>query len=586
MKKEIELLQKHLKDNNLYGYIAFSSDDHGSEYIVDYFKSRQFLSGFTGSAGTLLVTQDAAYLWTDGRYFIQAEIELKDSGIQLMKMRQKGVPTLLSFLKENMQKKETICFDGTVASYQFVATLKKEIPYIQFQIHDDILEKLWSNRPALPCQKTYVIEKQAGKTVSEKIKEVQETISTDHFLLSSLDDIAWLLNMRGNDIFANPVFLSFFYMSKEKSILFIDRKKLTKASREHLSSYHIEIRPYHKIYSFTKQLKGSVTLDPAKTNYALFSSIQNCAIVLQTNPTVLLKAVKNEVEIENIKQSHLVDAIAMIRFLSYLKRNIGKKEMSELSETKRLWQYRKQNKTFLDVSFETICAYKEHAALMHYSADNHSNATLKKEGMLLIDSGGQYLYGTTDITRTIVLGPISPEEKFYFTKALKAHIDLAMAKFLNDTPGASLDILARNPLWQVHMDYRCGTGHGIGYLLNVHEGPNAFRYNYAPAILKPGMITTNEPGVYQENAFGIRHENELLTVVDTENEYGTFLKFEPLTYVPFDKDGIDISLLNKEEIDYLNQYHQMIYEKVSPYLNKVDTLWLKKATEELKYGQH
>lgn len=588
-REQIIKIQNILKERNLYGYIAFSSDYHGSEYIVDYFKTRQFLSGFTGSAGTLLITQDSAYLWTDGRYFIQAEQQLKNTGIILMKMRQKGVPTLIDFLKEHTKGNDVVAFDGKVATIRFVKDLKNQLNKVILKTDEDLASLIWDDRPPLPKKKMFVIENQTGKSASSKINEIKDKLNSlgaKHHLISSLDDIAWTLNLRGKDIYANPVFLSYLYIGEHETTLFVDAKKLTQEVKKHLQLHQINYKPYQSVYSFVKKIKGVCLLDPNKTNYALYKKInKKNVILLQDNPTILLKAIKNDVEILNIKNAHILDGIAVTKFIKYVKDSVEKKEITEISATKYLYNLRRQHKQFIGDSFETICAYKQNAALMHYSANEDSNAILKNEGMLLVDSGGQYLYGTTDITRTIILGPITPKERMYYTLALKSHINLAMARFLNETTGASLDILARQPLWRVDMDYRCGTGHGIGYLLNVHEGPNAFRYNYAPTIIKEGMITTNEPGVYIENEFGIRHENELLTVFATENEYGTFLKFEPITYVPFDLDGIDFSLLNKEEIAYLNKYHRMVYTIIAPHLNKNEQKWLKNATREINYDR-
>lgn len=587
-KERIQQLVSILKEKNLYGYLVFSSDYHSSEYIVDYFKACAFLSGFTGSAGTLLVTIRGSYLWTDGRYFIQAEQQLKESGVQLMKMGEVKTPTLIEFLKQDMQENEQLAFDAKVATYQFVKNLKQEIKGISLKLDEDLVSLIWKDRPSLPLQPIVELkENLTGESIASKLEKVRTCMKDiQYHLLSSLDDIAYLFNLRGKDIPYNPVFLSYALISHSKAYLFIDEQKVSLEIKQSLEAQGVTLLPYEKIYSVLKTLTGSILLDPNKINYALYVCIDKSVKIFKSeNPTTLMKAIKNPVEIENTKRIHLQDGVAFCKFMIAFKKQMKNQTSSELQAQDLLESFRKEQKDYLEPSFSTICAYQENAAMMHYSATLQSNKTIRNEGLLLIDSGGQYLGGTTDITRTLVLGSLSKEAKYHFTLALKSHIALASVCFLRGCRGISLDILARKPLWDVGLDYKCGTGHGVGYMLNVHEGPNSFRYNMNPnfisAELKEGMITTNEPGIYLENQYGIRHENEMLTVFSHQNEYGEFLKFEPITYVPFDIDGIDASLLTSQEKQWLNNYHQMVYEKISPYLNDQEKETFKEYTKEL-----
>ncbi len=582
--KQIKELMNIIKERNLYGYIVFSSDYHGSEYIVDYFKAREFLTNFTGSAGTLLVTRTDAYLWVDGRYFIQAERQLANSSIKIMKMGTVNTPTLIEFLKQNMKENDVIAFDGRIASFQFVLTLNKEIPYIQIRDEEDLVSLVWKDRPALVNNKVYELPYElTGMTIKEKLEAVRKEMNNiDYHLIASLDEIAYLFNLRGKDIPYNPVFFAYALISQTDAILFIDKHKLTKKVKESLENQGVKIFGYQKVYSILKMIHGSILLNPDKTNFALCGCLgKKVHVYKYENPITLMKAIKNKVEIENSKRVHVEDGIAFTKFMYQIKNRISKENFTELSASDLLLSYRKKQKDYMEPSFETICAYKEHGAMMHYSATNESNKTITNEGLLLIDSGGQYYGGTTDITRTLVFKNITKEEKYHFTLALKSHIDLASAIFLRGCSGTSLDILARKPLWDVNLDYKCGTGHGIGYMLNVHEGPNSFRYNSNSAILKEGMITTNEPGIYLENKYGIRHENEMLTVYSHTNEMGEFLKFEPITYVPFDLDGIEVDMLTDKEKEWLNNYHQMVYETLKDKLTKKEAEWLKKVTRRI-----
>lgn len=584
MKKLINILHK----KKIYGVIVFSSDYHSSEYIVDYFKERAFLSGFTGSAGTLLVTQRGSYLWTDGRYFIQAEEQLKDSSIQLMKMNEKGVPTIIEFLKKDMLNHEVLAFDGRIATYEFVRILRQEMPNIILKTDENLVDLVWHNRPELPKNPVYELPLElTGMSFEEKLQQVRQNMGQiDYHLIASLDDIAYLFNLRGNDIPCNPVFLSYALIEKDSVLLFIDEQKLSIETRKSLEDKGVTILPYQKIYNILKMISGSILLNPNKINYALYGCLgKKVMIYKDENPTTLMKAIKNKVEIENTKRIHIQDGVAFTKFMYQIKTRIATETFTELSASEMLLNYRKAQKDYLEPSFETICAYKEHGAIMHYSANEQSNKKITNEGLLLIDSGGQYTGGTTDITRTLAFEKITDEEKYHFTLALKSHIALANAKFLRGCRGISLDILARKPLWDANLDYKCGTGHGVGYMLNVHEGPNSFRYNMSElaisAVLKEGMITTNEPGVYIAQSHGIRHENEMLTVFSHANENGEFLKFEPITYAPFDLDGVDVNLLSMDEKKWLNDYHQMVYQTLKDDLTKEEQIWLAKATRSI-----
>lgn len=581
----LELLQEKLQRNNYDAFIIPTADFHGSEYISDYFQARKYFSGFTGSAGTLLVLKHSAFLWTDGRYFIQAAMQLEDSGIELMKIGEPNVPTLTEFLNQNALTIKTLSFDGRLMSTNEVLNLKRDLkPSITITLDSNLIDEAWFNRPNLPFSNLYILSKFfAGKTFDEKLTAVRNIMKekkTQAFILTSLEDQAWLYNLRGNDIPHTPVFLSYTYITNENVTLFIDQNKIDLEVAKYLDNESIVIKPYNEIYEFVKTIKGkNILLDPNKANYSIYSSlVEQNNIILDTNPTLLLKAIKNEVEIENIKEAHIKDGLAVFRFMKYLKEGyVEGINLSEISLSDYIAKLRSESKGFIDLSFNTICAFNEHAAMMHYSANIETNASIDAPGFLLIDSGGHYLEGTTDITRTYALGSISKEMKKHYTLVLKAVINLAKAVFLKGCRGINLDILARGPIWNELLDYKCGTGHGVGYLLSVHEAPNGFRWKIVPerndsAILEPGMITTDEPGIYLENKYGIRIENELLCVNAGVSQFGEFLKFETITYAPIDLDAVDVSLLTKDEKDWLNDYHKMVYEKLKPEIEDINEL--------------
>ena len=576
-------------------YLIPTSDFHESEYVGGHFKAREFMSGFTGSAGTLVVTQTQAGLWTDGRYFIQAEAQLKNSGIDLYKMGMKDVLSVEDFVIENIPEEGKLGIDGRVINSRLGIKLEERLKEKNASIsyHRDIVDEIWEDRPALSCEPAFLLDiRYAGKSRKEKLEDLRKKLEeekADVFILTCLDDIAWLFNIRGNDIPYNPVVLSYVIITKEKGYFFVNEGVLNTEIKEAFQVDQIEIMPYDAIYDFVKQFSNTevVLLDKGKVNYAIIRNLNpDIKIIDKVNPTTLAKAVKNEVELENLRKSHLKDAVAVTKFMYWLKTKVGKEEITEITASDYLENLRREQEGFIELSFDTICAYQEHAAMMHYSASKETDVSLKSEGLLLVDSGGQYYEGTTDITRTFVLGSIEEEWKKHFTLVVKSMLNLANTKFLYGCTGLNLDILARGPLWNLGIDYRCGTGHGVGYLLNVHEAPNGFRWKHVPerndqAILEAGMVTTDEPGVYIEGSHGIRIENELICKKAEENEYGQFMNFEMLTYVPIDLDGIDKQYLNSTDIEQINRYHQMVYEKVSPYLNSEEREWLQTYTREI-----
>lgn len=595
IKERIEAVRRLMGERQIDIYMVPTEDFHESEYVGEHFKARRYMSGFTGSAGTLVLTRNEAGLFTDGRYFIQAASQLLGSGIELYKMGVEGVPSLDEFIEEKMPEHGCLGFDGRVVSAQkgdkLLEKLKKKDTRISAE--EDLVGLIWKDRPALTCKPAYLLEeKWAGRSRRDKLSEIREEMKMENataFILTSLDDIAWLFNIRGNDIPHNPVILSYAVIKMDKSIFFVNEKALNQDILHALEADGIEIQPYDGIYSYVKKLGSQevVLLDKKRVNYAIVSSLNpDIAIVDKTNPTTLKKAVKNQTELHNLRKSHLKDGIAVTKFMYWLKNHVGKEEITEISASVYLEKLRKEQEGFLGLSFDTISAYQANAAMMHYSATPESNAVLKPEGFLLVDSGGQYYEGTTDITRTFVLGPVTKEQKMHFTLVAKSMLNLANAKFLYGCTGLNLDILARGPLWSLGIDYRCGTGHGVGYLLSVHEGPNGFRWKHVPerqdqAVLEEGMVTTDEPGVYVEGSHGIRTENELICQKDECNEYGQFMSFETITYAPIDLDGIDASYLNNTDVKQLNAYHKMVYEKLSPFLTKEEAEWLKTYTREI-----
>ena len=582
----LEQLREVMKGENIDYYIIPSSDAHQSEYVAEYFKGREFISGFTGSAGTLLVGKKEAYLWTDGRYFIQADKELSGSGISVMKIRTPGYPTIEEWIRNNIKANETLGFDGKVFSvkeYEGYLNIAKEIGF-SIKMDKDLLENIWTNRQELPQDKIFIHnEKYAGKSSSEKLKEVRRNMESkkgDFYIVSSLDDIAWLCNIRGNDIKFNPVALAYAVVGKDYANLYINNNKLDNVTKDKLHNEGFILKEYNEIEEDVKLLSGAVILDEMRLNAKIFTSINDkVKVIRETNITTNLKAIKNEVEIANWEISQVRDGVAMVKFIKWLKENIGKEKITEISASDKLRDFRAEGENYKGDSFGTIAGYKEHAAMMHYSATEASDYELKPEGMFLLDSGAQYLDGTTDITRTFILGPITEEEKRDYTLVLQGHIALATARFLRGSTGLNLDVLARKPLWNYGIDYKCGTGHGLGFFLNVHEGPQAIRPMGNSTELEPGMVITNEPGVYKEGKYGIRTENTIIVEKDlVSEEFGEFYKFRTMSYCPIDLEGVNAEMLSLQEKTWLNDYHKMVFEKLSPYLNEEEKEFLKHET--------
>lgn len=541
------------------------------------------------------MTMEEAGLWTDGRYFIQAEKELEGSTIKLFKMGEEGVPTTEEYLYESLKEGKTLGFDGRVICAKEGINLEKKLAKKNIKIvYDyDLVGMIWNDRPDLSTAKAFLLDvKYAGETFSSKLNRVRESMKEKNanvHVITTLDDIAWLFNIRGGDVKFNPVVLSYALITLDKVYLFVDKSKLNEEILNELSKENVEIKPYNDIYEFIKTLdkNDKILLDSTKINYAILNNIPSeVEKVDEFNPTMFMKAQKNPIELENIRNSHVKDGVAFTKFMYWLKNNVGKIEISELSASKKLEDLRREQEGFIEPSFGTIAGYRDHAAMMHYSATKESDAKLEASDLFLIDSGGQYFDGTTDITRTIALGKINDELKKHFTAVARGMINLSMAKFLYGVRGYNLDILARRPMWNMGIDYKCGTGHGIGFLLNVHEAPNGFRWRIIPdrfdsAVLEEGMVTTNEPGIYVEGSHGIRTENELVVRKAEKNEYGQFMEFEVVTLAPIDLDAIDPEEMNKEEKAYLNWYHELVYNKVSPFLTEDEKAWLKEYTKAI-----
>ncbi|RDY32719.1 aminopeptidase P family protein [Lachnotalea glycerini] len=593
IKNRLQALRALMKEKNVDIYFIPTSDFHQSEYVGEYFKCRSYMSGFTGSAGNLVITLTQAFLWADGRYFIQAERQLQDSSIELFKMGEEKVPTVKEFIEETISKGQTLGFDGRVVSCELGEELEnivdKKEAFIKYD--EDLVDLIWKNRPKLAHEKAFIIEeKYSGMSTNRKIEQIRNKLikaGADTHIITSLDDIAWLFNIRGNDIDSNPVVLSYAVITDTEAMLFLNESVLDQKVGAELTKNNIIIKDYQDIYEYVKQIDGDkmVLLDQTKVNYCIVKLIK-AGIINEINPTTLLKAVKNKVEIENTRNAHIKDGVAFTKFMYWLKNNVGKQEMTEISVSDYLYHMRSVQEGFIEVSFDTICAYKENAAMMHYSANESSNAKLLAEGLLLVDSGGQYYEGTTDITRTMALGVISDEQKVHFTAVVIGMLNLLNARFLYGSRGINLDILARAPIWELDIDYKCGTGHGVGHILNVHEGPNGIRprllkNNEMNCIFEEGMITTDEPGIYIEGSHGIRIENELVCRKGTKNQHGQFMFFENLTFAPIDLDAIQPELMSIKEKSMLNAYHKDVFEKLSPYMNQEEIEWLKKYTREI-----
>ena len=593
--ERLSALRAEMKKRGVTCYLVPTSDFHESEYVGDYFKARKYITGFSGSAGTAVITPDEAGLWTDGRYFLQAEAQLQGTGVTLYKMGEEGVPTVPEFLRERLAPGGKLAFDGRVVNlslYESLVSLAKARG-AEVAAEEDLIDLVWRDRPALSHRPLYLLEDRlTGRTAREKIEDVRRAIrekDASVHLLTSLPDIAWLLNLRGDDVAYSPVFLSYLALTGEECLLFVQDEALSPAIREYLASAGVEIRPYESFYAYAASLPedARVLLDPGVVNARIGISLPPSARLIRAeNPTVLMKAVKNPVEMANTRAAHLKDAVAMTKFMIWLKTNVGKIPMTEISAADHLEELRRAEEGFIELSFSTIAGYGPHGAIIHYGATPETDAPLKAEGLLLVDSGGHYQEGTTDITRTFALGPVTGEMKRDFTRVLIGHLNLAAARFPHGVSGLNLDVLARLPLWEEDLDYKHGTGHGVGHILNVHEGPNAFRWRLTPgrnesAVLEEGMITSDEPGLYLEGKYGIRTENELLCRKGEKNEYGQFMYFENLTLVPYDLDAVEPSLLTFRDKERLNAYHAEVREKVSPFLTPEEREVLKAYTRAI-----
>lgn len=583
-----------MKEKKIDAYLVATDDFHGSEYVGDYFKCRKYITGFTGSAGTAIITQDMAGLWTDGRYFIQAADQLRDTTIELFKSGEPGVPTVHQFLNDKLEEGMCLGFDGRTVSAREAEELQELLQkkHITFSVNDDLIGEIWEDRPVLSCEPVMELDiRWTGKSRADKIAEIREQMKAkeaDTFILTSLDDIAWLLNIRGNDIHCCPVVLSYLVMMENELRLYANAAAFSEEIRSNLEADGVKIYPYDDVYSYVQTISSDkkVLLSRANVNSRLVSNIPSEVTILdEPNLTLLPKAVKNETEMENERIAHIKDGVAVTKFIHWLKKNVTRTTITELSTAEKLYQFRSEQEHFLGESFDPIIAYGTHAAIVHYSATEATDIPLEARGMVLADTGGHYLEGTTDITRTIVLGPVTAKEKKFFTAVLRGNLNLAAAKFKYGCTGLNLDYLARGPLWELGEDYNHGTGHGVGYLLNVHEGPNSFRWKNLPGnpapVLEEGMITSDEPGYYLENEFGIRHENLVLCKKAEKTSFGQFMCFEPLTMVPFDLEGINPEEMTERERKLLNDYHQKVYTTISPYLDEEEKEWLKQATREI-----
>ncbi len=587
----LQALRKQMKDNNIDFYMMPTADFHNSEYVNDYFKVREYFSNFTGSNGTLLVWQEGAGLWTDGRYFIQAEKELAGTTISLFRMMEEGVPTMEEFLQSEMKASQVLGFDGRVISAKDGKKYEKALKekQIQFVYDRDLAETIWLDRPPFPAGQVTVLEETiAGESVESKLQRTRKKFveaGAESMLLTKLDDLMWLFNLRGCDVACNPVAISYGYITREQAVLFIQKSALDEQVETYLREHNILVEEYQNIIAYFKKMPagGNILIDNRYCSYMLYKTLcDKHTLVEKKNPTELLKAIKNPIELANMEKIYLADSVAVTKFIYWLKTNIGKIEITEISAANYLEQLRRQIPEFLEVSFPTIAGYKENAAMMHYEATAFHHATLMPEGMLLVDSGGQYLGGTTDVTRTIVLGSISDEIKCHYTLVATGMLQLSAARWLYGCTGRNLDILARQPLWNIGMDYKCGTGHGVGYMLNVHEGPQNMRWRFAEgmveAVIEEGMDITNEPGVYVEGSHGIRIENVMVAKNDIKNEYGQFMHFDTLTWVPIDMEGIDEKYMTETQRMLLYAYQKKVFDKISPYLNENEKEWLRKET--------
>lgn len=591
--ERIANLRSLMTEKGIDAYVVPTADFHQSEYVGEHFKARKFITGFSGSYGTAVILKDDAGLWTDGRYFFQATNELEGTGVRLMKMFVGDTPSVTEFLAANIKEGGKVGFDGRVLSmgegqeYEEALSPKN----ISIDYSEDLIDAVWTDRPALSDKPAFFLEeKYSGENTASKLERVRQ-VMRDHgatvHAIASLDDVCWLLNVRGDDIDFFPLLLSYAVVKMDCVDLYVDENKLNDEILAELAKNNVHIHPYNDIYEDIKTLSADETImiDPMKMNYALYKNIP-CKIVEHANPTILFKAMKNPVELENIRQAHIKDGVAITKFMHWVKTRYDKETITELSSADKLTGFRAEQEGYIRDSFEPLCAFKDHAAMMHYSPSPESDVKLERGTFFLNDTGGGYFEGSTDITRTFVLGSVDDEMKKFFTAIVRAMMNLSRAKFLYGCYGYNLDILARGPIWDLGLDFQCGTGHGVGYLGNIHEAPTGFRWYVVPSKnehhqLEEGMVITDEPGIYEDGKFGIRIENEFIVKKAEQNKYGQFMEFETITFAPIDLDGIDTQYMTKFEIDWLNNYHAQVYEKIAPHLTDEEREWLKEYTRAI-----
>lgn len=591
--ERLSALRKCMEEKNIDVYVVPTADFHQSEYVGEHFKARKFITGFSGSAGTAVITKTEARLWTDGRYFIQAAAQLKGTTVELMKMGEPGVPEMNAYIKEVLKEGETLGFDGRVVSVGegegYAVIAGKKNAKVNYQV--DLIDEIWEDRPVLSEEPAFNLDvKYAGETVASKLARIREEMKeagTNVHVVSTIDDICWTLNIRGNDIDFFPLVLSYGIITMDSFELYIDEKKLDDKLKAKLAKDGVNLHPYNDIYEDVKKFGSDVVamIDPGKLNYALFNNIpENVKTVEKRNPAILMKAIKNPVEIENIRKAQIKDSVAHVRFMKWLKENVGKMRITEMSASDKLDEFRAEMGKFIRPSFEPISSFGEHGAIVHYTSSPETDVELKEGQLFLTDTGAGFYEGSTDVTRTYALGEVPQIMKDHFTLVAISNLQLGSAKFLEGSTGMILDILARKPFWDRDLNFNHGTGHGVGYLLNIHEGPAGFRWKYRKGeteVLQEGMVITDEPGIYIEGSHGIRLENELLTCKGTLNEYGQFMYFEAITLIPMDLDAINPDIMTQEDKKLLNDYHAKVYEVIAPYLNEEEQEWLKKYTRAI-----
>lgn len=595
--EKLTLLRAEIKKRGIDAYVVVTDDFHASEYVGTHFKAREFLSGFTGSAGTLVVLPDSAALWTDGRYFLQAAQQLDGSGIELMRMGEPGVPEIADFLRDHVAENGFIGFDSRTVSNAFARTIgeKTREKHIRFAGDEDLVDLVWADRPALSCEPLWELEaKFAGFTRAEKLQQVREKMAelgADVFVIPALDEVAWLLNLRGGDVLYTPVFLSYLLLGRDQATLCVQKEAVSAEIEAQLKAGGVSLAPYDDIYRLVAALPTGtrVLLDGERANYRITQSVPDGAETLdRPSPIQLMKAMKTPAEQENERLAHIKDGVAVTRFLYWLKHAVGKEPITELSAAKKLESLRAEGEHYLEQSFDPILAYGAHGAIVHYEPTDETDISLEPHGLCLADTGAQYLEGTTDITRTVALGPLTDEEKRIYTLVLRGHLQLGAAKFLYGCTGENLDMLARTPLWEAGLDYNHGTGHGVGFVLGVHEGPERVHWDVnrqkRHCVIEEGMIFSNEPGIYLAGKFGVRIENLVVVREAERTEFGRFLKLEPLTLVPYDRDAIDLTMLSSRDVELLNDYHAKVCAAISPYLQGDELNWLKEVTAPVALG--